>query len=230
MAEDLCRSCVDSCLLKDCAEGNALPLGVTDEISTNLVRHTCDRHGLDSGRLFNELFIGKRQWRVDHSIDGESPLLRVNFWNNECGVDAVKLVVRRDVRRDAIDAVERCSINRCAGGGRWQRLKGLWFSGDCVSAHNLGDSHCPCSTDDRCACNGHKPTSAAERGAWHFDVVVLGVVRMVERHEMAMEQQPNSEPERERNDPNDGVGKWPGDVHSESNEAYRCGEECETST
>ena len=45
-----------------------------------------------------------------------------------------------------------------------------------------------------------------------------------------MEQQPNSEPECERNDPNDGVGKWPGDVHNESNEAYRCGEESEVST
>ena len=134
MAEDLCRFCVDSCLFENCAEGNALPLGITDEISANLVRHTCDRHGLYSGRLFNELFIGKRQWCVNHSIDGESPLLRVDFWNNECGVDAVEIVVGCDVRRDAINAVERCSINRCAGGGCWQRLKGLWLTGDCISA------------------------------------------------------------------------------------------------
>ena len=156
--------------------------------------------------------------------------MRVDLWNNECGIDAVKVVVRRDVRRDAIDAVERCSLNRCAGGGRWQRLKGSWLTGDCVLAHNLGDSHRPCGTDDRCARNGHKPTSAAERGAWHFDVVMLGGVRMIERHETAMERQPNSEPECERNDPNDGVGKWPGDIHHETNEAYRCGKECEMST
>ena len=45
-----------------------------------------------------------------------------------------------------------------------------------------------------------------------------------------MEQQPNSEPECERNDPNDGVGKWPGDVHKETDEAYRCGEDCEMLT
>ena len=53
---------------------------------------------------------------------------------------------------------------------------------------------------------------------------------MIEQRELAMEQQPNSEPECERNDPNDGVGKWPGDVHNETSEAYRCREECEMST
>ena len=53
---------------------------------------------------------------------------------------------------------------------------------------------------------------------------------MVKRDEMAMEYRPNAESDRERNDPNGGVSKWPGDVHKETDEAYRCGEDSEMLT
>ena len=183
---------------------------------------------LDGGRLFNEFFIGKRKWCVDHSVDGERPLVRVNFRNNERSIDAVKLSfgVMYGVMPSMLSNVAASTVVPLVGAGSGE---GLWRTGDCTSAHNLGDAHRPCGTDDRCARNGHKPTSVAERSAG----ISMSSCSVWSEWLSETRWRWSIDPRRvrrERNDPNGGVSKWPGDVHKETDEAYRCGEDSEMLT
>ena len=147
---------------------------------------TCDRHGLDGGRLFNEFFIGKRKWCVDHSVDGERPLVRVNFRNNERSIDAVKLSfgVMYGVMPSMLSSdVAASTVVPLVGAG--EAAEGLWRTG-APRRTTLATPTAPAAlTIDAPATAINR--RLAERSAWHFDVVVFGVVRMVERDEMAME-------------------------------------------
>ena len=93
----------------------------------NFVRHTCDRHGLDGGRLFNEFFIGNRKWCVDHSIDGERPLVRINFRDNERSIDAVlSFGVMYGVMPSMLSNVAASTVVPLVGAGSAEGLVAHW--------------------------------------------------------------------------------------------------------
>ena len=119
-ADDLRRAGLHAGPVEQRRQRHALPRGVADEVAADLVGHARQRDELLDVGHGDELVVGERVRLVDHALDEQRPRPDVDLRDAERGVDAVEVVVRRDVRRQAghVEAgrAERAA-DRTSGGG-----------------------------------------------------------------------------------------------------------------
>ena len=181
-ADDLRRAGLHPCPVEQRRQPHALPRGVADEVAADLVGHARQRDELLDVGHGDELVVAERVGLVDHALDEQRPRPDVDLRDAERGVDAVEVVVRRDVRRQAgdveagrADAPEvpdvaaaaarsrRAPTRRrrsCAGGARAPRRPPRSRP---ASRHRRGTSGGPSPLDRRSAARGAGARTASPR-------------------------------------------------------------------
>ncbi len=134
----------DACFFENVLERVADPRCVAHEITADDVGHASQGDGLFHCLSLRK--VGERQLdlAVHHAVDPQRPRIRRHPRYDQCGVDAVEVVVRGDVRREAVDLQVRPRRYRGLRGRRGQH-EAESIGGDCSGR---GEHSSGCSGDD----------------------------------------------------------------------------------
>ena len=82
----------------------AAPPGVADQRPADRVGHTVEGHPCLGDLPLHQVVVGQHDLAIDHPVDPQLPLVRVDGGRDQGGVDQVELLVRGAPRRDPVDA------------------------------------------------------------------------------------------------------------------------------
>ena len=107
-------------------DADAAPPGVADQVAADLVGHAVEGDPGLRAPTGEQLVVGQLHLVVDHAVDPQPPVARLDRRHHDRGVDQVEVVVRRLPRTDALEPDPRARRDRRLGdAGEPQQPAGL---------------------------------------------------------------------------------------------------------